>query len=376
MLCRPRISKLLVLVFAAFLVVSLYGSRIEVSLPEVSYGQVGDLNEINQRKALEAQRLARLEASPRNIIFVGDVLLARNVEHLMNIKGRSYPFEGLSFSEISKNKYVVGNFEAAVPAKHTQTPTNQIKFSVSENFLPPLKEAGFTHLSLANNHSYDFGHDGFLNTKTALDENRLVTFGSEVSLDYGSVTLLPIRDFNVALIGIHNLTDNFNDSDLNEVVDYAKQLSDFQVAYVHWGLEYSQKSSSKQRKLAEKLVRAGVDLIIGHHPHVVQEIDIIQGVPVLYSLGNYIFDQYFSDPVQSGLLIDLSFEEGVVVNLHPVSSTEKLSQPRLVRSEQRLEAFIDLAGISSPLLRDQILNGKITIESDFASSTKMAIIDE
>ena len=130
--------------------------------------------------------------------------------------------------------------------------------------------------------------------------------------------------------------------------------------YVHWGDEYELVHNAKQRDLAEKLIAAGVDLIIGHHPHVVQDIEVIDGVPVLYSLGNFIFDQYFSTEVQIGYTVDLVLSStSQKVNLVPHTAQAK-TQPRLMTETEKIGFHEALAHRSDPTLTNAIKAGLIT----------------
>ena len=93
------------------------------------------------------------------IYFVGDVMMARNVENIMQSYGASYPFSYLP--KVASTSYLVGNFEASVPKIHTPTQSMGFSFSVKPDYIQQLDAYGFTHMSLANNHSYDFGSDDF-----------------------------------------------------------------------------------------------------------------------------------------------------------------------------------------------------------------------
>ncbi len=101
------------------------------------------------------------------------------------------------------------------------------------------------------------------------------------------------------------------DKMLETVRDLASS-SDYVVVNIHWGIEYQSKHGQIQQDLAHKLVDAGADAIIGHHPHVVQGSEVYKGKPIFYSLGNFIFDQYFSVETQRGLAVGLSFSENSI----------------------------------------------------------------
>lgn len=362
----------------SILLIALGSVNFSANIDEFAYGELSNRQEVleaERLKLITEQKLAMIESNPKNILFVGDVLLARNVESLMKKSGTDYPYRGVNFSSLAPKYYLFANFEATVPINHKQTQVNKIKFSVAQDFIPTLKTVGFSHLSLANNHSYDYGEAAVANTKRLFIENGLVPFGNFKNLDDDSVSYISIADFKVSVIGIHALQTKFSDEELVNVLDKASANSDFQIIFVHWGTEYSERSNKEQRALAKRLVNFGADLIIGHHPHVVQEVGLVEGVPVFYSLGNYIFDQYFSEAVQTGLLLNLDFSTGLNINLLPVTSLQQLSQPKLMTEEQKQMFLYKLAKNSAPELEKEILNGQIELNFLFASSSKMAIID-
>lgn len=308
-----------------------------------------------------------------SILFVGDVLLARHVEVLLRSEGNSYPYQGLPFATVVKTPYIFGNFESAIPRTHTKTKNGDIVFSVDREFLPALREAGFSHFSLANNHTLDFDYTGLSHTVTALTAADLTPFGNPTSLTEQSVTFLHIANQEIAVIGMYALA-TVSTAEIVSVIDYATARSDMQIMYVHWGDEYEITHSAEQEALAEQLVAAGADLIIGHHPHVVQDIGVIAGVPVLYSLGNFIFDQYLSQETEQGLLVQLDIKDEPVIRLYPVTSLGSPSQPQLMPTKQTERFLAALAARSAPELEFAIRNGAIALVTPVASSAKIAMI--
>ena len=143
---------------------------------------------------------------------------------------------------------------------------------------------------------------------------------------------------------------------------------------MHWGVEYANTNSATQRKLAQTLSKLGVDIIVGHHPHVVQNIELIDNTLVFYSLGNFIFDQYFSVPVQQGLVLKLDSDLGI--ELLPVSSEEVRVQPAFMAKEKRKLFLESLSRRSDIRLVEDILMGKILYQNMLASSSEVAIMAE
>ncbi len=308
-----------------------------------------------------------------SLVFTGDVMLGRHVETLLRQHGSSSVYEGIDLGELGESPAVIGNFEAAALLPHVQTPAHTLRFSVAEENISAFG-AVFTHASLANNHSLDYGETGYLNAVTLLRDAGVSVFGHNVLLDTRSLSYIETNRGKIAIIGINASQKIPESKDIDAVCTKAKRLSDFQVIYIHWGDEYVVTHSDTQRALAEELVQSCADLIVGHHPHVVQDIDLIKGVPVFYSLGNYIFDQYFSEEVQEGLVVALRLDDVPALELIPISSKETRSTPRVMETQKRDEMLQNLAAISHQSLEAAIVSGRINLLEPVATSTKMAIM--
>ncbi len=308
-----------------------------------------------------------------SVVFTGDVMLGRHVETLLAQQSPLYVYQGFALKELSKNPAIVGNFESAAAAPHVQTPAHTLRFSVSEQNINTFGSV-FTHVSLANNHSLDYGELGYTTVSSLLESSGVSVFGHNALINTESISYIETTRGRIALIGV-NASQKIPDFDaVDGVCTTAKRTSDFQIVSVHWGDEYQVIHSDTQRVLAEQFVDACADVIIGHHPHVVQDVDLIKGVPVFYSLGNYIFDQYFSDDVQEGLVVVLRLEEAPVLELIPVSSKEQKSVPVPLSDLAKQTKLEKLAENSHESLTSAIRAGKINLLEPVATSTKMAIM--
>jgi len=282
-----------------------------------------------------------LETTPRNdVLFVGDIMLGRAIERIIADNGQYYPYAAVR-PFLSERALTVGNFEASVPETHVPTDDFGFAFSVRETTLAAAHHAGFDVFSLANNHAFDFGAEGYNHTRTACARHALRCIGHPHVLDTDAVQTSVINGVAVAIIALNALTDAYTHEELVALLTTVTQRTDFQIAYVHWGDEYEDTHNAAQAAFGAFLIERGVDAVIGHHPHVVQDIAMYQGKPIFYSLGNFIFDQYFSDAVQEGLAVLLTFEPTQVqFSLHPVSSIEHRGQPAHMEPDRR-QAFID-----------------------------------
>ena len=301
------------------------------------------------------------EKDAKKIVFTGDVFLGRHVETLLRQQGSGYPFAGLT-SLATSTTAVVGNFEASIPATHIQTPNFTMTFSVDPRLLSGAHAFGFTHFSLANNHSDDYGQTGFMHTKTALQAAGFTVFGGH-SLASSSVTVVQTGGQPVVIVGLYAVNRTVNATKAYALAAAAAPPRAVKIAYVHWGEEYQLRHSPAQEQLAHALIDAGFTAVIGHHPHVVQDIGWYKGAPIFYSLGNFIFDQYFSVDVQRELILSLTVVDGRPrFQLLPLTSEVTHSQPRQMGSSERQAFLAALAARSAPALQTEIVQGVVTGE--------------
>ncbi len=297
----------------------------------------------------------------KSIVFVGDIMMARDVERRLAYLGGEYVFAGVK--DYFANKFVVGNFEASIPQIHEPTPNFAFKFSVPVASLNDLVLAGFTQLSLANNHSFDFGAAGYQNTFKSISDYTIKAFGHPSAINSDSVTYIDNGNKTVAIIGLSNLYTAINKKSWDEIFKEAESKSDIQIVYIHWGEEYELIHSVSQEKLAKELIDSGVDIIVGHHPHVVQGIQKYNNGIIFYSLGNFLFDQYWEESVLTGLALELQENEnGWIIDILPVESASVRLQPQFMTGETKSNFLKDLAKRSDISLKNDIEAGQISLQ--------------
>lgn len=241
---------------------------------------------------------------PIKILFVGDMMFDRGVANHMKNFGEESIFKNIKILFQDKDM-IVGNLEGTV----TNFPSiaqfdNQIlKFTFNPRITEFLKENNFTHLSLANNHTADYGPEGFQQTKNYLTQNNLKYFGTSVNSGVLS-TVQKVGDKNICVIGYHDLYTKNPKLVLDEIKKIREDCF-YIVVYPHWGDEYEVVQNERQTYLAHQFIDAGADLIIGTHPHVVQQFELYKEKPIFYSLGNFVFDQDFSYNTRRGLAVSL-----------------------------------------------------------------------
>ncbi len=286
-------------------------------------------------------------------------MLARHVETLMNARGAYYPFRGVR-DLFAESAAIIGNFEGAIPEQHFQTPGGAMRFSVSAAVAPVLARAGFTHFSLANNHADDYGDVGYRTTRMTLERAGIEVAGNPRTPDVADVLTSELDGTTVAILPLYAVVNTPDAALLERMLTAASDVSDLQVVFIHWGTEYAPEANDAQRTLARMLVDLGADAVIGHHPHVVQDIEEYRNALIFYSLGNFIFDQYWTAAVEEGLTLTLSIVDGKArYALIPVTSSETPSAPRPMNRVERGQFLAELADKSEESLQKAILSGVI-----------------
>lgn len=241
---------------------------------------------------------------PVPLLFVGDIMLGRYVEKRMNEYGGAYPF--VQVRDLLKKHTVIANLEGPIPEVHEVTPAFGFRFSFPSRSASVLQSENIDAVTLANNHGFDMGKDGHSHTKKILSANEVVSFGSydNTALDYYTTKL---GTTSITVIGINMVSDMWNEKKVLDSVQkmVAEHDHSVVVAFLHWGNEYSHTQNSVQREFAHKLIDRGVGVIVGAHPHVTQGVEVYKGKPIFYSLGNFIFDQYFNDDVQESYGVEV-----------------------------------------------------------------------
>lgn len=228
-------------------------------------------------------------------------------------------------------------------------------FHFSNQTIQALQYLQLTTLGLGNNHTYNQGEQGLATTRAELIEAGFDVHGHPNHVSAESVVRYTQGAIHVSLLAVNALVST---DGLEALIQQEKQAGSVVVVLPHWGTEYQPKHSSLQERLATAWVVAGADLIIGMHPHVIQDAQLIHGVPVLYSLGNFVFDQTFSDETQQGLLVTgaLTKTELTLV-LVPIRSHQL--KPEILQGEEKQRildqvcaAVICTNGVITASLRD------------------------
>lgn len=222
--------------------------------------------------------------------------------------------------------------------------SDNLVFNFPTETINALKYLHIDAVSLANNHTLNTGIDGFEKTKQLLKQGGISYFGSQNNFDDNSILNID-GDIPVSVLGL-NLLDGFNLSAVNSEIVKLKSQGRSVIAFLHWGNEYQESHSSVQEEVARGLISSGADVIIGSHPHVVQDFQIIDGKPVIYSLGNFIFDQSFSEETMEGLIIGLVIrEDSIDISFFPTKQTSL--KPHLMFGAEKADKIRAIFDIDS-----------------------------
>ena len=242
-----------------------------------------------------------------SIAVTGDTMFARNMPNVLSLD--SSPFSGVS-NVTSNVDLLLINFENAATYSGDAL-KGDVPLKCDPSYVPLAKGNNNTVASLANNHAFDYGITGMKDTISYLKEAGITPIGAGETEDEAHQAV--VQDINGRKITILNYMDSNNFAEYSyDVMPYAngsspgysaydsadaqKQIaenndSDLIIAYMHFGNEYSNSPNEDQVKIAHELIDYGADVVIGSHPHVTQGIEMYNGKPIFYSLGNFIFDQ-------------------------------------------------------------------------------------
>jgi len=298
----------------------------------------------------------------KTVLLVGDIMLDRGVENLIKQNSIYYPFRKISHF-LRGIDIVFGNLEGPIINNPPEFPANSLKFAFNPEVVKGASWCNFNFFSLANNHTLDMGKEGLKKKKKWLRKYQINFLGNPLSGSSNNLDSSFFRD-NITFLAFNRIFPfKFKEEEIIKTIKMVKSSNpdNFLIVSLHWGEEYKLINSTAQKKLARQLIETGADLIIGHHPHVVQNIEKYKGKLIFYSLGNFIFDQYFSPDTQQGLAVGLEiYPKNLVYRLFPLQI--KLSQPVLMKQNRASKFLIQLAKRSDDKLVDEIKDGIIKIE--------------
>ena len=267
---------------------------------------------------------------PLTVTFglMGDLGLGRHITSIARSKNDfSWSFQKINYI-LQQNDFNLANLESPIIKDCPRGETGTFTFCGDTRFLPQLFENKFI-FNLANNHIFNYGKDGFSQTKDYLNDNQIGYFYSHLS--DSEFFQKNINGISFGFLGFDYITNPKLDSET--VIDLVKKYDsqvDWLIVSIHWGNEYLPTPEKWRINLAHQLVDAGADIIHGHHPHVLQLKEVYNQKPIYYSLGNFIFDQNWSLETSKSEIINLTVTKTTIIDQKIIPLIIKHnSQPQL-----------------------------------------------
>ncbi len=270
------------------------------------------------------------------ITFLGDCTLGgeektrtavRGFFRTVEKKGPEWPFRNLT-ALTGADDLTVANLEGVLSDRDLTRVRKEYNFIGSASYTEILRTGSVECVTLANNHSHDYGNAGYRDTQEALDAAGVAWFGTERAIAW--------RNEDGLMIGFFGISGSLSGNRAGDYEQKARRLREIGCAAVitvmHAGTEYEAEPDGYQRQIVAQAVRCGSDLVIGHHPHIVQGYEIREGVPVVYSLGNCVFGGNGNPRDHDALAVqaEMSFADGelagITLHFYPISVSGEKSR--------------------------------------------------
>lgn len=292
------------------------------------------------------------------LAFVGDILLGDSLSGILAKRGADYPWQHVA-PILREADLAIGNLETAVSTRGTPVPDKQFTFRSHPSTLAGATGAGIDILSLANNHSRDYGPEALLDTIRHLDEAQIRPVGAGKDLpDAARPVIVEVRGVKLAFLafsrvipethwvaweGNPGLSPGWDPKVVLEALRQARQEADLVIVLLHWGEEVKDEPRPIDVALAHQLIEGGATLVVGHHPHILQRLEWREGRLVAYSLGNFIFPSVPRPLNQETSILEVTLSRVAVTEarLTPFVMTDGQPRPATEESARRILERLD-----------------------------------
>ncbi|NLL75948.1 MAG: CapA family protein [Clostridiales bacterium] len=339
------------------------GKMEDASVQSGKYGTI-----LADEKYMKENNIYAKEAASEEEVtlsFGGDILFDPNYSVMVRLLQRANGiYDSISpelLEEMKSADILMLNNEFPYSDRGTPTPEKQFTFRAKPESVSLLNDMGVDIVSLANNHAYDYGEEALMDSLDILQEAGVPYVGAGRNLEEAvKPVYFIINDIKIAYISATQIErlDNpdtkgatdaspgvfrcWNPDYLLEKIKETKENSDFVVVYIHWGTENTEQLDWAQLDQAPKIVEAGADLIIGDHPHCLQPIQYVNGVPVVYSLGNLWFNSKQVDTC----LVKASIDKNGLKSLRFIPALQKDCRTSLLEGEEKERVLSYMRSIS------------------------------
>jgi len=378
---RQIIASAAVILFALFAYLA-YGQLVGNKSSKTATKSDSNSKSQNQKKETKDEKKDPPEPTlPKelNIIAVGDILFDRQVGSLIDSAGADEPFRYVA-PTLNNSEITIANLECPLSNKGTKLAEKDVTFRGRTQAVVGIKGAGIDVVSMANNHALDCGPEALQDTINLLDKNSIGHSGAGMNLNESIEPAYYMagekKDKKVAFLAFsYVIPAGFYPTDqkagvaparpktelVTNAIKQVKKEADFVFCSFHWGIEYQDYPVQYQTDLAHACIDSGADLVLGHHPHVIQGIELYKGKLIAYSLGDFVFDHYSRKTGEAFILnCTISQDKTLTATMIPVYLTSN-GQPRIVQGADANTILGRLSQISTKF------GTKMKIENNQAS---------
>lgn len=313
------------------------------------------------------------------VSLVGDMSFDGHIRNNISEHGYDYPWEYVS--EYFKDDHIsIGNLETSITREGSPWPNKQFNFRSDPENVGAMKRAGMDVVSLANNHTLDYGYDGLKDTIDYLNAGDIKLVGAgEDTKEASKALIIEKEETKIGVLGYSRVAPDVGwwptddkagvasayDKHLDQVlenIEETKKEVDLLIIMVHWGKELHEMPREDEVRAAKKMIDMGADVIAGHHPHVLQGIEIYKGKPIFYSLGNFIFGSR-SNLSGNTMIAQVNFNHKDIESIDIIPFHIKNSRPENISREKKEEKLEYLRNISSEFETRIDKEGRINISN-------------
>lgn len=333
-------------------------------------------DEMLLQEALEQNQevyLAECESQDTvTLLFAGDILMDDHYAVMSTYHNRGNDInqafdQGLLEQMRNADIFMINN-EFTFTSRGTPTVNKQFTFRADPCNVSMYEEMGVDIVSVANNHIYDYGEISLLDTLDTLEQAEIPYVGAGRNLQEAMTPVYYIANgMKIAFVSATQIERNgtpdtkeatqdsagvlrcMNPDNLLLTIEEAKKNSDYVILYIHWGTESQEAIDWLQEQQAPIYAQAGVDLIIGDHPHCLQKMDSVEGVPVIYSLGNF----WFNSRTQNSCVVKVALRAGEMESFQFIPCRQSDCHTALLTGQEKTEVLDYMRTISPNVTIDE-----------------------
>lgn len=274
------------------------------------------------------------------LVATGDVIPARSVNY-KTIQAKDFTWAWKNIAPLlSSGDITLVNLESPL-IQGCKTTVEGMVFCGDPRHMEGLLLSGVDVVNLANNHAGNYGKEGIEETKQLLEDSGMLVVG------LGETGMKKTKGVTFAFLGFDDIGPTVlpiaraEEKEMERQIRDARAKADIVVVSIHWGVEYTDKPSERQKELAHLAVDSGADLVIGNHPHWIQSLEFYNGKVIMYAHGNTIFDQMWSEETKFGVIGTYTFYDKQLVDIEFFPTYIKdYGQPMLVEGTEK-EVILD-----------------------------------